>query len=474
MNSWMNILPEAILSVSALIILVISTLAGSVSMRDLLRWLSAFAIAGSAVALVFNAGTPGLSTGGWVNSTQFTTSIALVLLSLIGFAVLTSPVPSEGAGEWFALLLFTALGSVVLSRVGNLAAVFLGIEVLSVSIYVLVSFRYVSRLSLRGGVTYLILAGVGSAFLVFGMALIFAAYGTLGIAELESLATGKAMPLLGLFGYGMFLVGIGFKLAATPFHMWAPDVYEAAPTSAAGIIASASKGAGMAALLPFAFLLKSHFLVLALLSGGSMIIGNLLGLRETRVKRILAYSSIAHVGYLLLGFIAIRSATPAALAQNMDAWSAVVFYIAVYGISVLGAFTAIGALRTQTVVSLNDLHGLGRTRPVVSACLLVFTVSLAGLPLSIGFWGKIYLFSAAFQAGLVKLAVLGLIGSAIGLFYYMRILVHLYMVSPEMNPRGPVPEHSSFQTALLIASAAAVVVFSFFPDFLYYLVRGGH
>src|SRR5690606_2929231 len=148
-------------------------------------------------------------------------------------------------------------------------------------------------------------------------------------------------------GYGMFLVGIGFKLAVVPFHMWAADVYEAAPTSAAGVIASVSKGATVAAILPFAFLLPSHFTVLALLSGLSMVIGNLLGLRETRVKRILAYSSIAHVGYMLLGFIAIKTALPNVLPSTMDAWGAVVFYIIVYGLSVMGAFTALGAMKSN-------------------------------------------------------------------------------------------------------------------------------
>lgn len=472
MTSWTPLLPEAILSVSALMVLIISTLAGSAHMRDLLRWVSALAIAGSAAALVYNGAAPGLYSSGWVSATPLTTSLAIMLLGLVGFAVLTSPVDSDNAGEWFALLLFTALGSVVLSRVGNLAAVFLGIEVLSISLYVLVSFRYNNRLSLRGGAMYLVLAGVGSAFLAFGMALVYAVYGTLSIAELQAAAASR-MPLLAMVGYGLFLVGIGFKLAMVPFHMWAPDVYEAAPTTAAGIVASASKGATMAALLPFAFLLQSQTLVLAVLCGASMVIGNLLGLRETRVKRILAYSSIAHVGYLLLGFLSIQSGSEVALTGNMTALAAIVFYIVVYGFSVLGAFTALGALRSSTVVSLNNLHGLGRTRPVISACLLIFVVSLAGLPLSVGFWGKIYLFSAAFQAGFVKLAILGLIGSAIGLFYYMRILVHLYMVSPETNPKGEIPQESTFQTAILIASAAGIVVFAFFPDFLYFLIRGG-
>lgn len=473
MNPWVQVLPELVISVSATLILIIGSLANSEAMRDLVRWLSAFGIAATAVALIYTSGDFGMSADGWTLATPLTTSIALVLLTLIGWAVLTSPVPRTSAAEWFSLLLFTALGSVVLARVGNLAAVFLGIEVLSLSLYILVGFRYTNRLSLRGGAMYLVLAGVGSAFLVYGMALVYAVYGSMRIAELQTLAN-QEMPLLASFGYGMFLVGIGFKLAAVPFHMWAPDVYEAAPSSAAGIIASASKGATVAALLPFAFLLKSHFLVIALICAASMIIGNLLGLRETRVKRILAYSSIAHVGYILLGFLAIKTALPTVLPGGMTALGAIVFYIVVYGISALGAFTALGMMRSRTVVSLNDLHGLGRTRPVPAACLLIFVISLAGLPLSVGFWGKLYLFSAAFHAGFIKLAILGLIGSAIGLFYYMRIIVHLYMVSPEMNSPGSERAVAPFQVALLVASAGAVVVFSVFPDQLYLLIRGGY
>ncbi len=473
MNPWFHVLPELTISVAATLILIIGTLASSSAMRDLIRWMSIFGIAATAVALVYTSRTFFLSTDGWTLATPFTTSVALVLLGLIGWTILTSPIPATSAAEWFSLLLFTGLGAVVLARVGNLAALFLGVEVLSLSLYVLVSFKYTSRLSLRGGAMYLVLAGVGSAFLVYGMALVYAVYGTIQLSELQSLSDTGQMPLLATFGYGMFLVGIGFKLAAVPFHMWAPDVYEAAHTSAAGLIASASKGATVAALIPFIFLLKSHFVVIALLCAASMIIGNLLGLRETRVKRILAYSSIAHVGYILLGFLAITTAMPLELPVRMTAIGAIVFYIVVYGISALGAFTALGMMRTQTVVSLNDLHGLGRTHPIPSACLLVFVISLAGLPLSLGFWGKLYLFSAAFHAGFVKLAILGLIGSAIGLFYYLRIIVHLYMVSPEMNPRGTAEAATPFQVAVLVASAAAVVVFSFFPDQLYHLIRGG-
>ena len=471
MNSWINILPEAILSITATLVLIISALAATPAMRDFLRWISAFAIGSSAIALIFVSGNLGVSPDGWTIATPFTTSISLVLLFLLGWAVLTSPVPDKAAGEWFALVLFAALGSLILARVGNLPAVFLGIEVLSLSLYILVAFRYTKKISLKGGAIYLVTAGVGSAFLVYGLALVYAVYGTFSINDLRNAVQASQMPLLASIGFGMFLVGTGFKLAAVPFHMWAPDVYEAAPPAAAGIIASASKGASIAAVLPFAFLLQTHLNVLMVLCGLSMIIGNLLGLRETRVKRILAYSSVAHVGYLLLGFVSIKGGTPLVLSNAMSPEGAIVFYIMVYGLSALGAFTALGFMRTNSVVTLNDLHGLARKHPVPSACLLIFTLSLAGLPISVGFWGKLYLFSAAFQAGFTKLAILGLIGSAIGLFYYLRIIVHLYMVSPEMNPRDSDPSVSSFQVGMLILAASMVIIFSVFPDCLYHIIR---
>jgi NADH-quinone oxidoreductase subunit N len=225
----------------------------------------------------------------------------------------------------------------------------------------------------------------------------------------------------------------------------------------------------LAAFLPFAFLLKTHEWAIVFLAGASMIIGNLLGLRETRVKRILAYSSIAHVGYVLLGYLAIKS--PELSDSAIKGAAPILFYVAAYGFSVMGAFVALSALRPAASVNLNQLHGVGRKHPVIAACLLIFVISLAGLPLpaTIGFWGKLYLFSSAFNAGFMKLAILGLVGSAIGLFYYLRIIVHLYMVAPETGERVR-PEYSGLQTAILTATAAAVAGLGLFPDTLLNLI----
>jgi NADH-quinone oxidoreductase subunit N len=248
--------------------------------------------------------------------------------------------------------------------------------------------------------------------------------------------------------------------------MWAADVYEAAPSAVAGVIASISKGATLAAAVPFVFLLGTHKWVIVVLAGASMLIGNLLGLRETRVKRILAYSSIAHVGYILLGYLAAQNR--ASFGSAADGTTAILYYVAAYGLSVLGAFITLSALRPEGVVTLNDLHGTARRHPVLAACMLVFVSSLASLPIpfTAGFWGKLYLFSAAFHAHYVKLAILGLIGSAIGLFYYLRILVHMFMVSPETGERGSVPSYSGLQQGVLVLSAIAIVVIGFMPDTL--------
>ncbi len=466
MNPWIRLLPEAVLSTGATLVLIVGALGPEKAMRDFLRWVSLFILALTATSFLATRGAIAVSPHAWTVISPLTTAFSLTILGLIALAVIGGIGPSNGAGEWFSLLLFVGLGGIVLARVGNLAALFLGVEVLSIALYVLISFFYTRRASLRAGAMYLALAGFASGFLLFGMALVYAAYGTIQVAQLQQAVTLGPVSPIALIGFTLFLVGVAFKLSLVPFHMWAADVYESSPATVAGVIASASKGGIVAAFVPFAFLLHTHWWVIAVLCAASMIIGNLLGLRETRVKRILAYSSIAHIGYLMLGFLGL-AATSGAL---MDTRGALLFYVLAYGVSVLGAFLTLSALRPEGPLTLNDLHGGARRHPVLAVCMLVFVLSLAGLPLSVGFWGKLYLFSAAFHAGYVKLAVLGLIGSAIGLFYYLRILVHLFMVAPDTGERG-LPQTTPLQKGVLVLTAAAVVVFGFFPDLISQFIR---
>jgi NADH-quinone oxidoreductase subunit N len=348
--------------------------------------------------------------------------------------------------------------------------------VLSLALYVLISFRYTNMRSIRAGTMYLVLAGFASGFLVFGLALVYAVYGTLELSALQQFVPETTPPLIAMIGIGLFLVGVGFKLSLVPFHMWAPEVYEAAPGAISGVIASASKGAILAAFIPFLFILRSHWQVIWVLAAASMIGGNLLALREKRLKRILAYSSIGHIGYMFIGYLAgwaIPDDRPA-WAGSVLAWDdqgimnsgvrAMLFYVIAYATGILGAFGVVSLMDREETVTVRDLRGVARRRPILAFCMMIFVVSLAGLPPTAGFFGKLYLFGAGISAGYVWLALIGLAGSAVGVYYYLRIIVNLFMLPPDTADVKT--RETSLQTGLLVATAAAVVILGLFPDLI--------
>lgn len=474
MNQYAGLIPDLLLSVGATIVLIAGALGDDRPLREFLRWLSLIVVvaAGVAVYAVYRGPIPDLAMG-WLSITPLNVMFCIVFLAIVGWVIVAGNVPEHGGGEWYSLLLFAALGMLVLARSANLAALFLGLEVLSISLYVLIAFSYGRGVSLKAGIMYLILAGFASGFLLFGIALLYASYGTLDIAALSRLAGGvPGMPMIAVLGFGLFLAGVAFKLAVVPFHMWTPDVYEAAPGAVTGLIASASKGAILAAFIPFMFVLPTHWKIIWALSAASMIGGNLLALREMRVKRILAYSSIAHVGYILVGYLGGPGSQGNGLIPFVPVVSgpnSILFYVVAYALSILGAFICISLMEREDLLTLNTLHGLARRKPVIAGCLLVFVISLAGLPPTIGFFGKIYLFSAGVSAGYVWLAIIGLIGSAIGVFYYVRILIHLFMW-PTGSAYLKVAD-TPLQTGVLVATAIATVLFGLFPDAVFSLLR---
>jgi NADH-quinone oxidoreductase subunit N len=352
----------------------------------------------------------------------------------------------------------------VLARSANLAALFLGIEILSLALYVLVAFRYANRVSIRGGVLYLILASFASAFLALGVAFIYAAYGTLEIGKIAEFKEAPSLlSFLGHVGVGLFLVGAGFKLAVVPFHMWAPDVYEAAPSIISGVIASASKGATLAALVPLAFLFVPHTSTLYLIILGTVVGGNLLGLLEQRPKRILAYSSIAHVGYLLTGYLAFVSAAHDS-ALSAQLLQALFFYIVGYSLAALGAFAVLSQFEDGRPIYLRDLRGLLKRHPLAAWLLMVFIVSLAGIPPTIGFLSKFYLFLTAVKAGYLWLVVWALVGTAIGVFYYTRILAQLFMSASEGVEIKV--QHDQLRDVVLTLTAGLTILWGITPHFL--------
>ncbi len=466
MTEYLRYLPDLLLGIGGTTTLLLGAWREDKAGRDFVRWLTLVFLALAGAAAFYAALFPqGVS---WIVWTPLAKAFSLVFISVGIWVVLCEPPPPLRAGEWYALLQFAIIGMLVLARSSNLAALFLGIETLSLALYVLVAFRYATRTAIRGGALYLVLASFASAFLGFGLALIYTAYGTLDVTRIMQIQESPTMlTFLGHVGVGLFLVGAGFKLAAVPFHMWAPDVYEAAPSVVSGIIASASKGATLAALLPLVFLFTSHTTTLYVITVITVIAGNLLGLLEQRPKRILAYSSIAHVGYLLVGYLALVSARGEST-QTSHIQEAIFFYVVGYTLAALGAFAVLGQLEDGRTLYLRDLRGLLKRHPLAAWLLMVFVVSLAGIPPTVGFLSKFYLFLEAVKAGHVGLVLWALGGSAIGVFYYTRILAQLFMSATE-GVEVKV-QRDRLRDVVLTATACLTILWGMTPHFVFALL----
>jgi NADH-quinone oxidoreductase subunit N len=381
----------------------------------------------------------------------FAASFAVALLSYGYLARKAGP-----REEYYILLLLATFGSAVLASSSHFASFFLGLEILSVSLYALIAYTRASQFSVEAAIKYLVLAGASSAFLLFGMALIYTQTGNMQFSAMANLRNqaGSAGETVLLAGMAMLIVGFGFKLAVVPFHLWTPDVYEGAPAPVTAFVATVSKG-GMFALLLRYFLavdvraFPSLFIVFAAIAVASMLVGNLLALLQNNVKRVLAYSSIAHLGYLLVAFLA---AGPAAAAAGGGGTTqagtgiaqagivAVSFYLTAYFVTTLAAFGVITVLSPgeRDLDSITDYRGLYWRRPWSAGILSVALFSLAGLPLTAGFVGKFYIVTAAIGSTLWFLAIILVIGSAIGLFYYLRIMVTMFL-QVEASDAGQLP-----------------------------------
>src|SRR5580693_8246280 len=352
----------------------------------------------------------------------------LILASAAVVAVLSYQYFEEHEGqreELYLLLLLATLGCAVLVASSHFASFLLGLELLSVSLYGMVAYLTDRRAALEAGIKYLILASASAAFLLFGMALIYADTGTMEFSRLRDLPLSEPGITL-LAGIALTITGIGFKLGVVPFHLWTPDVYQGGPPPVTAFVATTSKSAMVALLLRYVYLsgaLRYHavFLVFAIIAVLSMCAGNLLALRQTNVKRILAYSSIAHFGYILVAF----------LAGSTMAIEAVAFYLVAYTVTMIAAFGIVTALSrsghdARDVEDLEDYRGLFWRRPAIAGVFTVALLSLAGIPATMGFVGKFYVLAAGANARAWPLIVILVVTSVAGLFYYLRILVALY------------------------------------------------
>jgi len=365
----------------------------------------------------------------------------------------------EHREEFYLLLTLATFGCAILAASNHFASFFLGLEILSVSLYGLVAYLRESDRGLEAGVKYLILAAASAATLLFGMALVYADLGTLDFsamtAALPKKAAGPNYLLLG--GFAMIVIGIGFKLALVPFHMWAPDVYQGAPTPVTAYLTTVSKGAMLALVLRYAqqgglFEYDSVSSVVGVIAVASMFIGNLLALLQDNLKRLFAYSSISHLGYLLV----------AVLASSKVGIEAVTYYLVAYFITSLGIFGIITVLSDERkdAEDINDYRGLFWRRPVVSGVLTLMLFSLAGIPFTAGFIGKFYVLLAGVDSQLWTLVVLLVLSSIIGVYYYLRVIITMYVSSEETDENGilPATRRLSVPEGLVIAGLTFLLV----------------
>ena len=366
----------------------------------------------------------------------------------------------EHAGEYYALLAAAGAGMAFFVTAGNLMTLFLGLEWFSIALYILCALDTHRETSLEAGLKYLIVGSFGSAILLFGSALVYGATGELGFSEIA--AAGDTDNVLLLAGLAMLIAGLGFKASAAPFHMWTPDVYEGSPTSVTAFMAAATKVAALVVtlrILVVAFPEQAHLwtIAIAVLACISLAVGNLAALVQQNVKRLLAYSSVSHAGFMLI-----------AVAANSELGArALLYYLIPYGAMSIGAFAVVAARERElgAPVTLDNLGGMGWERPFLGASMWVFMLSAMGMPLTGGLLGKFYVFSAAYESGLWWLIVAGVIATAISLYYYLGVIRSLYLrPAAELRPAiagGSPPREPLLQSAVFLALVVTVGSFFF-------------
>jgi NADH-quinone oxidoreductase subunit N len=371
----------------------------------------------------------------------------------------------DGVREEYYIVLFTStLGAALLVVANHFVLFFLGIETLSISLYILIAFQRSKNNSIEAGIKYLILASVSSAFLLFGMALIYTALGTMQFgAIVAALGTGDQLSPLVITGFGMMMVGIGFKLALVPFHMWTPDVYQGAPAPVSAYIATVSKGAVMAIMIRFFFNIRgfdNHYLFVAIsgIAILSMFVGNILAIRQKNIKRLLGYSSIANMGYLIIIL----------LTGSNSGIQASIFYLISYFFTTIGAFGVITLLSTSEYEAekIEDFKGLFWKRPWIAIVFTLSLLSLAGIPVTAGFIAKFYVILEGIKAGLMVLIISMIINSVIGLYYYLRIITMLFSTASETK----LPELSPGGNITLAIAGISILVLGIYPGWLIHII----
>lgn len=484
------ILPEIVLTVTAVLVMMADASIAPGKPRRLLGWVAIFgAFAAGAFSLwqlrIVDATGPITAYYGTVQVDAFSVFFHLLIAAIVVAILLGSldyfappPAPEERSetarlaythvGEYFALVLFGAAGMMFMTCSVELLMVFVGLEISSISTYILAGFRKGQGISVESSLKYFLLGSFATSFFLYGIALNFGATGSTSIAAIAAGLATTHTPMLGYLAVAMVLIGIGFKVSAAPFHVWTPDVYQGAPAPVVGLMSTAPKAAAFAVLLRILFnaapSLRADWLPMILgLSVASMCIGNLGALAQKDVKRLLAYSSIAHAGYLLAGFSS----------AHTEAVASASFYIAAYSAMNVGAFLVITELSgvDEKLRTIEDFTGLAQSRPYLAALLAFFLCSLIGIPFTAGFFGKFYVFSSAVHGGFTWLAVIGLLNSGVACFYYLRLMAALFAKPINGEVRTAIAKVTPSAALALLLTGAATLVLGIFPGPLLGLVQ---
>ena len=467
-NDFYYILPEIVITVGALLVLIVDVALsrpGERTPRTALAWVTMAVIVATMVSLAPFIDTRVEVANGLIAVDRFALFFKIVFLLSAAITVLMSTryleVEGAPAGEYFFLVLCATLGMMVMAGGIDLITIFIGLETMAISFYILAGFIKPSQRSNEAAVKYFLLGAFSLGILLYGMSIMYGLSGTTGLRGMAPILAGQERDPRLVLAVILVVAGVGFKIAAVPFHMWAPDVYEGAPTPITAFLSVGSKAASFAMLVRI-FLegLPSSgedwrllFWVLAVIT---MTVGNLAALTQTNIKRMLAYSSIAHAGYLLIGIVA----------GSTRGIAAVLIYLFIYVFMQLGAFAVVVLLRRRDVVGdeLKDFSGLAFRHPFAAFAMLLFMLSLGGIPPTAGFMGKFWLFGAAIDSGYVWLAVIGVINSAISLYYYIRLVVFMYLKKETM---GSEPTASPSLTLALGVAVVATLVLGIYPRLLF-------
>lgn len=439
---YVRILPELVLSLFGIAVMLMEPLVDEEKSQ---KALGLIALIGTFVALIstwYMAQSPGLAFAGTVQVDSFSVFFHFLVIAIAAVVILSSfeymAVQKIRAGEYYALILFGTVGTGLMSSAVELVLIFIALEISSISTYILAGFRRHEGASSESSLKYFLLGSFATAFFLYGVALMFGATGSTNVDMISRSLQSGNVPLLVFVATALMLVGLGFKVAAAPLHIWTPDVYEGAPAPVVGFMSTAPKAAAFAVLLRIVFAINppGRFWLIWVAAALSMTLGNIGALVQSNVKRLLAYSSIAHAGYLLVAF---AMTTPE---NSPTGISAAMFYAAAYAAMNVGAFTVVShfANAGERYVTLEDYEGLGRSSPLLAATLTIFLLSLIGIPMTGGFFAKFYVFSAALKANLIWLTLIGVVNSAVGAYYYLRIIVVMYMrEARKAVPVTPVP-----------------------------------